>query len=222
MSKSETNGTDAATVWEPQTGYLTNLYDRGETLLNNQPTTNTNVNTGRDMALDYAKSPALNNLINTTTGGFNKLMQPGQNPMLTNAINSAIRPITQNFKENVLSGVTDGAVSAGQHGGSRQGIAEGIAARGYLDTVGDVATNIAYQDYEGGQNRMLNAMNSAGEVMNLGMMPSEIMTNVGNAEKLDPWQQLQMQAGLIGGPAVLSGGGGGGKGGTASALAGIL
>ena len=218
MSKSSTNPTNPAQVWEPQTGYLTDLYGQGADLLGQQPPQNVNQMAGQTGALSYADSPALQNLIQSTQGGFQSAMNPQQNPMLQQAMQSAIRPITQNYQENVLGGITDQAVQAGQTGGSRQGVAEGIAGRGYLDTIGDVATNMAYQDFTGGQDRMLNAMQQAPTIANLGMLPSDIQQQVGTQQQLAPWQQLQLQQGLIGSPTVLGGGGGGGTGGTASAM----
>lgn len=222
MSKSETNATNPAQVWEPQTGYLTDLYSQGSDLLSSQPIVNQQTMQGREMAANYGSSPALQKLIDSTQSGFNTAMNPQQNPMLQRAMQAAINPITQNYQENVLGGITDQAVQAGQHGGSRQGIAEGIAGREYLQQVGDVATNMAFQDYTGGQERMLNAMNQAPTVANLGMMPAEIQQSLGLQSQNDPWAQLQRQQQLVGAPTVLSGGGGGGTGGTSSALAGIF
>lgn len=85
---------------------------------------------------------------------------PSSNQYVANAINSAIRPVTQNFQEQVMPAIRQGAQAAGQMGSSRQGIAEGIAARGYQDTVGDISSNMMNQAY----NQGLQAMNSAGQL----------------------------------------------------------
>jgi len=221
MSKSSTDPTDASTVWSPQTGYLEDLYEGGANLLASQPTESDLTQEGRAGTVDYARSPALSNLIKSTTGALESRLKPGQNPYLQQAMSSAIRPLTQNYQENVLGGITDEFAAAGQHGGSRQGIAEGIAGREYLQQVGDIGTEMAYQDYAGGQERMGQAIDQAGNVINLGLTPSQILSGAGREEQLAPWQQLQLQQGLIGAPTVLGGGGGGGQGGTSSALGGV-
>lgn len=98
-----------------------------------------------------------------TIDAMNKLMaagDPANNAYVGNAINSAIRPVTQNFNEQVMPAIRQGAQAAGQMGSSRQGIAEGIAARGYQDTVGDISSNMMNQAY----NQGLSAMNSAGQL----------------------------------------------------------
>lgn len=213
MSKSSTDPTDPATVWGGSSSYLTDLYGRGANLLD-QPATNQMTQQGRQAASAYAGGPALQNLIQQSQSGLSTALQPDQNPMLQQAMQSAIRPLTQAYQENVLGGITDEAVGAGQVGGSRQGIAEGIAGREYLQQVGDVGTQMAFQDYTGGQERMLNALGQAPTIANLGMMPAEIQQQLGAQEQMDPWRQLQLQAGLIGGPTVLGGGGGGSQGGT--------
>jgi len=218
MSKSSTEATNPAQVWEPQTGYLTDLYGAGSELLAQQPTEAASTITGRGMATGYAGSPALQNLIQQSQAGLSTALTPQQNPMLQQAMQSAIRPLTQQYQENVLGGITDEAVRAGQTGGSRQGIAEGIAGREYLQQVGDITEGMAYQDFAGGQERMLQGLSQAPTIANLGLAPSEIMQQAGMQEQLAPWQQLQLQQGLIGAPTVLGGGGGGGTGGTASAM----
>ena len=221
MAKSRTGGTEAASVWEPQTGYLEDLYGRGSELLT-RPVESGLTTEGRAMGVDYARAPALQNLIGRSQQALGTALTPGQNPYLQDAITSAIRPLTQQYQENVLGDITDEFTAAGQHGGVRQGMAEGIAGREYLQQVGDISTEMAYNDYSGGMDRMLSALSQAPTVANLGLTPSQIISAAGHEETLAPWEQLQLQAGLIGGPTVLGGETEGGRGGTASALAGIL
>ncbi|NQD57435.1 hypothetical protein HP546_19040 [Pseudomonas sp. CM25] len=98
-----------------------------------------------------------------TMNAMNQLMaagNPANNPYFQSAVNSAIRPVTENFNEQVMPAIRQGAQAAGQMGSSRQGIAEGIAARGYQDTVGDISANMGNAAYAQG----LQAMNSAGQL----------------------------------------------------------
>jgi len=218
MSKSSTDPTNPAQVWEPQTGYLEDLYGAGSNLLASQSPENAAMMAGREARSAYGQSPALQNLIQSSQTALSGRLDPQENPYLQRAMQSAINPLTQNYQENVLGGITDQAVQAGQTGGSRQGIAEGIAGREYLQQVGDITSGMAFQDYGAGMDRQGQAIDQAGTVANLGMMPADIMSAAGREQQLAPWQQLQLQQGLIGAPTVLSQGGGGGTGGTASAM----
>lgn len=85
---------------------------------------------------------------------------PSTNQYVSNAIDSAIRPVTQQFQEQVMPAIKSGAIDAGQMGSSRQGIAEGIAARGYQDTVGDISSNMMNSAY----NQGLSAMQAGGQL----------------------------------------------------------
>lgn len=124
--------------------------------------------------LDYAKGGA-ENLLGYATGGtarggefgalgamqdLMKAGDPSTNPYFQSAMASAMRPVTEQFQEQVLPSIRRGAVGAGQAGGSRQGIAEGIAARGYTDTMGDIAANMGNQAYGQG----LQALQAAGGI----------------------------------------------------------
>lgn len=92
--------------------------------------------------------------------GLQQAGDPANNPYFNAAVQSAIRPVTQNFQEQVLPGINQGAQEAGQFGGSRQGIAQGLAARGYTDTIGDIATNMGNSAYAQG----LQAQQAAGQL----------------------------------------------------------
>ena len=144
----------------------------------------------------------LQGIIGGAQGALNFALDPRNamnNPYLQKAMGSAIRPLTQNFQENVLSGITDSAVGAGQSGSSRQGIAEGIAARGYMDQVGDITGRMASQNYSDALARMSRGIDQAGGVANLGMMPANIMQGLGQSQ----WGDLERYQGLIGAPTTL-------------------
>lgn len=98
-----------------------------------------------------------------TTNAMGQLAQAGDfqnNPAFQQALQSAIRPVTQNFQEQVMPAIQQGAQAAGQMGGSRQGIAEGIAARGYQDTIGDISANMGNAAYAQG----LQALQASGQL----------------------------------------------------------
>lgn len=136
--------------------------------------TNMNANAASGVAggLQYANQGAngmatLANRLGSGAGGtvdamnqLNAAGDPASNPYFQQALNSAIRPVTQQFQEQVMPGIKSGAQGAGQLGGSRQGVAEGIASRGYMDTVGDISSNMGNAAYAQG----LQALQASGQL----------------------------------------------------------
>ena len=72
---------------------------------------------------------------------------PARNPFFQSALESAQRPVIQQFQEQIMPGIRTGAQGAGQLGGTRQGIAEGIAARGATQSLADMAAQMGSQAY---------------------------------------------------------------------------
>lgn len=207
MSKSKSSSvTKPAKVWEEQAPYLTDLYQNAQNLYN-QPAQNATQLMGQQSGLDYATSGGLSNLVNQSQNALSMTLSPQQNPYLGQAIQAATRPITQNYQENVLGGITDGAVQAGQTGGTRQGVAEGIAARDYMNKIGDVSSQMSYAGYNDNMNRLLQGLGQSSNIANLGMLPGTLQYGIGSQQNQAPWQQAAKYQSLIGGPTVLSGGG---------------
>jgi len=216
MSKSKSS-TGAPTVWGGQADFLTDLYGKGADLLGQQAPLNPEQLQAQAMQRQYAGSSGLQDIIGCTQQALQSNLNPQENPYLQRAMQSAIRPLTQNYQENVLSGITDQAVQSGQSGSSRHGIAEGIAGRGYMAQIGDITSQMAYGDYGAGMDRMGRAIDQAGGVANLGMMPSSIYGQIGSQTQMAPWQQLERYQGIMGDPTVL-GGSSSSRGGTTSAI----
>jgi len=102
---------------------------------------------------------------------IDKLMaagDPANNQYFQGAVQAAIRPITEQFTEQVLPSIRSGAIGAGQMGSSRQGVAEGIASRGYMDTVGDITAQMGNQAYGQGLQAMQAAGGLGGQLASLG------------------------------------------------------
>ena len=206
MGKSKSSSAPA-TVWQPQAEKLKGLYGGAEQLYSTQEPVNPMMQRGWGSATDYAGSQGLQDVIGGAQGALGRALDPSQqNPYLQRAMQSAIRPLTQNYQENVLSGITDQAVQSGQSGSSRQGIAEGIAGRGYLDQIGDITSQMAYGDYGAGMDRMMQGIGQAGAVANLGMMPSGIYGGVGAAQQQAPWTNIERYRDVLGAPTTLGGG----------------
>lgn len=135
---------------------------------------------------------------------------PSSNPYFQGALESAIRPVAQQFNEQVMPGIRRNAIAAGQAGGSRQGIAEGIAGRGFADAIGDIATNMGNQAYGQGLQAMQaggglasglldQGLGAAGNAAQLGLgLYGQGLDSAGRASALAPTvQQMGFQPGSV-------------------------
>ena len=102
-----------------------------------------------------------------------------QNPLINQQIQSAVRPVTQQYEEQVMPSIQRNAIGIGNYGGSRQGVAEGLASRGYMDTVGDISTGIYSNAFNKGLDQQARMMALGPQVFNMGMMPGQLMGQVG-------------------------------------------
>jgi hypothetical protein len=113
--------------------------------------------------------------------GLNGAMDVNNNPHLQQAMQAAIRPITESYTDpnGVMSQIRTGAEQAGQFGGSRQGIAEGIAAGRYAQQVGDTTAKIATEGYNKGQDTFQKTLMFAPQALEAGMTPVNWLSSVG-------------------------------------------
>lgn len=119
-------------------------------------------------------------------------LSPESNPYLQQAINAAVRPITQNYENIVLGNIRDQAQLAGQYGYNRQAIEEGKAAEGYLRSVGDTAAGIANRGYETGLESMSRALAFAPSVQQMSVYPGTAVSGV--ATQRQALEQGQLDA----------------------------
>jgi hypothetical protein len=160
---------------------------------------------------NYGNDPALQNAGNLVNQSNSMVNDPYSDPTIAPWINAAINPITENYQENVLPGIRDQAEMYGG-AGNRTGLAEGVAARGYMDTVGDVSAGMYNQAFGRGLNQQQqsgqqltnaygqaagNQMGAAGQYgqnYGQGMTAATQMTSMApqamNAG-MAPWQMMQ-------------------------------
>lgn len=109
-------------------------------------------------------------------------LDPNSAPGYQGALKAALRPVDNAFTDpgGVLSKIR-GNFTAGNSGGrgTRESIAEGIAGREYLNTVGDVSSNMALQQYGQGLDFMKSSMAFAPNMYNLLMQPGISLGAVG-------------------------------------------
>lgn len=118
------------------------------------------------------------------------------NPYLQGAMDAAIRPVTEQFTEQVLPGIKSAAMGAGQMGGSRQGIAEGIASRGYMDTIADMTAQMGSQAYGQGLNAVQAGAGIGQGLLSSGLGAAGQMANIGQGLQGLGLQGMGMQQGI--------------------------
>lgn len=92
-------------------------------------------------------------LTNTINGDY-----LNSNPYLQGAINAAVKPITDAFSNQVMPGIDSSFSSAGRYGSGAQTQAYSDAENNLGQQVGNVATNMAYQNYGDERQRQMQAM----------------------------------------------------------------
>ena len=109
-----------------------------------------------------------------------QMMNVENNPYLQAAIRSAVRPVTQNFQENVRPSIqSQFSVGTDAYDQSREGIARGIASRSYLDTVGDISSQMANQGYNTGMNATISSFNQVPQLTTAATAPGQAQWNIG-------------------------------------------
>ena len=119
---------------------------------------------------------------------------PGANPALQANIDAAVRPLTETFGQTVLPQIRGQENLAGQVGGSRGGLAEQQATNALLRQVGETSSGLINANFQ-------NALKAGGQSLfaqpNLAtsaLLPSEIASGVGGAERALQTAQLQEEA----------------------------
>lgn len=77
------------------------------------------------------------------------------NPYLQGAIGSATRPIIDQYTKTVIPGLDSAFSSAGRYGSGAHELASGEAYGSMMDAVGDVSSNMAYENYGDERQRMI-------------------------------------------------------------------
>lgn len=130
------------------------------------------------------------------TQALSSILQPQdvtQDPIVQNLANAATEPLFQQFTERVLPQVGSAAVAAGAFGGSRQQILEQDLTRDLFRTAGDVRAGV----FGNAQARQLEQQKAAlalfPQFANLQTLPSQLLGQVGAAERGDTQQQINAE-----------------------------
>lgn len=153
----------------------------------------------QQMVLDAAQGSG-QTMANNASGALNfglsgAVLNPLSNPGLQANIDSATRRIGETYTDpgGVLSRIR-GNFTAGNSGGSgtREGIAGGLAARSYLNTVGDTTASMTSDAYNKGLDYMKSSMAFAPNMYNLMMQPGLSVGAVGAQQ--EAYAQAQANA----------------------------
>lgn len=124
----------------------------------------------------------------------------GGSPERTAAIEAATRPIMQQFTESTLPALQSAFSRAGRYGSGAQTRAIGQAQEAAARAIGDVGTNIAYQDYareRGLQQAAQMGLGALGQAapsfFQASFLPSQALATVGASREAIAAQPLQEQ-----------------------------
>lgn len=149
QSSQNAGSSSSQNVWQPQAGYLQDLYAQGSQLAGSAPTVPFNPNVGA------AWNSALSGQINPSTG---------------EVIDNATRDLGLDFQRNVMPSLRRSAVGAGAAGGGREGIAQGLAAGEAVRAMASTRASMT--------NDALNRAQGA-QTAALGLSPSLMTTQAG-------------------------------------------
>lgn len=145
------------------------------------------------IAGQQAYAQALGGIGQTSMGGFLQ-----GSPYREQAIQAATRPLQQQFSEQILPGISSMYSKAGRYGSGAMERALGTATEASTRAIGDVASNIAYNDYAReralqqqaqGQQAALGAL--APQFYQSQMLPAQTLAQVGQAQEAIAAQPLQ-------------------------------
>lgn len=108
------------------------------------------------------------------------LLDPQSNPALGGVLDSAIRPLIQNYESSVLPSIRGQAESTGNFSSSRRGIAEGIAARGLTDSIGDVTSSVVNNQFNQGLSALVRGLGLAPQTAQSQAFPASTQSAVGD------------------------------------------
>ena len=122
------------------------------------------------------------------------------NPYQQQMIQAATRPIMQQFEEQTLPGIASGFSQAGRYGSGAMERALGRATESTARAIGDVGTNIAFQDYGAERGRqqqaILGQITAAGQapaIYGQQFLPSQQLAQIGAAQEAIAGLPLQEQ-----------------------------
>lgn len=114
------------------------------------------------------------------------------NPYLQNAISAATRPMINAFNDQVMPGLDSNFSSAGRYGSGAHAMASADAGAQLQAQIGDVASNMAYQNYGDERQNQIRGMLFAPELAQQDYRDIGMLGQAGAG--YDQWNQNQINA----------------------------
>lgn len=148
--------------------------------------------------LAHSMQPYIDQLGRAQTFGLEGALDVDNNPYLQKAIAGAQRSVTQQYMDpgGVMAGLRADAGNAGQYGGSRQGLAQGVAAGRYLDTIGDIATDMSSDAYSKGLDTFSRTLLTSPQTFQTALTPGNMLSAVGQQQEGYTQQQNEFEAAM--------------------------
>lgn len=99
------------------------------------------------------------------------------------AIDAALRPLERAFTESILPNIRNSEGLAGQVGGSRGRLAEQGAVKSFLTEAGDISADIVNKNFSEALSASSRALFTAPQTFQSALLPSQILSSVGGAQR---------------------------------------
>lgn len=216
-------------IWNEQTPFLTDLYEQGQSLYQDQSPqikeystnfVNQNAPHLQDVTsglMDTSFTGGVKEGSNLGMGSMANFMSPQENPYLDFQINRAMGDIGRNLNENILTGNASEAGLANQFGGSRHSLSDAMSKEEALRLGSQTAESMRGAAYGDDMNRALDASRgyvTAGmtadqlEANRLGMVGDSVTDsyNLGMSPYESQWMPMNQYSATVGGPTTLNSG----------------
>lgn len=122
-----------------------------------------------------------------------QVMDPSTNPWLKDAVDAAVRPLSENFQRVVMPSVRGGAISAGALGSSKAGQARDAATDIYTRAVGETSSTMLNNAYGQNLDAMLKGIALTPQTQSASLFPQIAQESVGSQRRTLQQQQQQQE-----------------------------
>jgi len=149
---------------------------------------------GQNYLQNYASGmqPYINQAQNTSSFLQNpgQMLNVAQNPYVRGNVQSAQRQVMDNFNSSILPQLQSDYRRAQPFAGSREQMGAGLAAGEAAKAMGDIGSRMYGQAYGQNLQAMGQAQGQAANMARLGMLPGEMMSKVGLAQRERDQQRI--------------------------------
>lgn len=122
-----------------------------------------------------------------TLGG--KYLEAG-NPYFQGAVNAATRPVIDTYNKTIAPGINSDFSAAGRYGSGAHAMASSDAANNLMTQIGDISSQMAYQNYGDERQNQIRGMLFAPEMANQDYIDINALGQAG--EGIDAWNQAKI------------------------------